>query len=83
MRTQRTPFKPPRASAGAMAAGAFHFLGEAALRHPTSSQRDGTVLLGQLEHVSFPATAYRADEPLRLFQTNTPTPPKIKAPKNQ
>ena len=31
-----------------MAAGAFHFHGEATLQHPTSSQRDGTVLQGQL-----------------------------------
>ena len=66
-----------------MAADAFHFLGKAALLHPKSSQRDGTVLRGQLEHVSFPATAYRTDEPLRLFQTNTPTPPKIRAPNIQ
>ena len=54
------PERPPncqRPSAGAMAAGAFHFHGEATLQHPTSRQRDGTVLLGRLERTTFLATA--------------------------
>ena len=60
-----TPFYP----AGAMAAGAFSKR-QSRTEAPTSSQRDGTILLGKLERTQFPATALLRRRPTRLGQNN-------------